>query len=227
MTNESSNPDSPEALRLEIERLQYSNDRFRTHLERWRTDVEPLYHAGERSRDMAFQFAQTAIRSMFLLNGGALIAFPAFAELVGTEFHQNIWEFLLSTGGFVLGLVLIVATTLLAYMAMDADAAAIRQRQEIVKIDLNRSHAPEWYSNEVKQARVDAEAAENKSAGLFKVLSSWALALGIGSIAAFLFGAAFAAVVLSSSASANAEFPTSLDSDISLSSSEPTLTNYQ
>lgn len=203
MSNQGDKPDPYEAFRLEVERLRHENERFRSHLERWRTDVDPLYQAGEHSREMAFQFAQSAVKSMFLLNGGALIAFPAFAQLVGTVFSENIALFLLSAGSFVGGLTLIAIATVLAYKAMDADAEAIRQRQEVVKIDLNRSYDPKWYTGDVKKRRSEAEKAEERSARQFQRISGWALGLGVGSLVAFVSGAIFGALVLSTAASTN------------------------
>lgn len=210
MSNEQMQPDPLAALRLEVERLRlqldsarHQNERTRTFLERWRTDVVPLHEAAERSRDMAFGFAQTAIRSMFLLNGGALVAVPAFAELVGTAFQENMTALLLSGSGFVAGLILIAITTLLAYTSMDADAEAIRQDQEVVKINLNRAQNPKSYTNKLKKQQSEAEAARLKFGRRSAKLRTWALCLGVGSMGAFIFGAVFAAVVMSGGSTNN------------------------
>ena len=210
MSNEQMQPDPLAAPRLEVERLRlqldsarHQNERTRTFLERWRTDVVPLHEAAERSRDMAFGFAQTAIRSMFLLNGGALVAVPAFAELVGTAFQENLTVFLLSGLGFVTGLILIAITTVLAYTSMDADAEAIRQEQEVVKINLNRSENPKSYTDEVKKRQSEAEVARQRVDRLSVKLRAWALWLGVGSMGAFVFGTVFAAIVMSAGSNNN------------------------
>ena len=210
MSDEQIQPDRFEALRLEVERLRlrldearYENERTRTFLERWRTDVEPLHEGAERSREMAFGFAQTAIRSMFILNGGALVAVPAFAELVGTAFQENPTAFLPSGLGFVTGLILIAITTVLAYTSMDADAESIRQGQEVVKINLNRAENPKSYTKQEEGRQSEAKVARQKFNRRSVKLRTWALWLGVGSMGAFVFGAAFAAVVLSASSTNN------------------------
>ena len=210
MSKEQMQPDPLAALRLEVERLRLQLDearqrdeRTRTFLERWRTDVGPLHEAAERSRDMTFGFAQMAIRSMFLLNGGALVAVPAFAELVGAAFQENLTAFLLSGLGFVTGLILIAITTVLAYTSMDADAEAIRQDQEVVKINLNRSENPKSYTDKVKKQQSAAEAARQKFGRRSTKLRAWALWLGVGSMGAFIFGTVFAAVVMSAGSTNN------------------------
>jgi len=187
-----------EKTRLEIERATYLNETTRTYLERWRTEVQPVHEEKERSREMAFGFAKMAIQTMFLLNGGALIAFPAFAGLVGAAFKEHISIFLLSAGGFVTGLVFIAITGLLAYISMDADTEAIRQREEIVKIDLIKAQNPDGFTPDMQKIQDEAKQARDASYQRAVGLRRRALGLGIGSMFAFVFGASFAAVVLSS-----------------------------
>lgn len=204
MSDERKPLDPVEALRLEVERTRleldrasYMNEHTRTFLERWRTDVQPIHEAAERSREMAYGYAKLAIQTMFLLNGGALIVFPAFAQLVGTAFRDHVVSALLSVGGFVSGLVLIGVTTLLAYLSMDADAAAIRQYGEVVKINLNQSQDPDAKAEKYETPRSVAAAAQERHYRRANVMRWWAVGLGVGSMVAFVFGALYAARVLS------------------------------
>ena len=189
--------DPLEALRLDLERRRYLDETTRTFLERWRTDVQPLHEHRLMSREHAYGYAKVAIQTMFLLNGGALIAFPAFAQLLGTAFKDHVTIALLSIGGFVFGLVLIVITTLLAYLSTAADAEAVNQKEEYVKLGLNRDQVADDDKPEYDKKRATAEKERKRHYGRATRLALWGLGLGVGSLAAFVFGAIFAALVLS------------------------------
>ncbi len=210
MSDNREHPDQLEAMRLEVERARlaidrenFLNERTRTYLERWRTEVQPLHEGAERSREMAVSFSKQGIQTIFFLNGGALIAFPAFAQLVGTAFRDHVAAALLGIGGFVTGLVLVSLTTLLAYLSMDADAEAIRPREEVVKINLNQAHNPEAHGKEQDRQRAEADGANKKHYRRAVRLRWWAVVLGVGSLVAFVFGAAWAAGVLSAASPQN------------------------
>lgn len=199
-----------EALRLEVERARlaldqasYKNEVTRTFLQRWHTDVQPVHETFERSREMAHGFAKLAIQMMFLLNGGALIAFPAFAQLVGTGFRENVDLALFSIGGFVLGLALIAFATLLAYISMEADTEALGQREEYVKLGLNQSQVPDKDKPEYDKKRADAEEARKRHFGRAMRFRAWSMGLGISSLVAFLVGVYFATMVLSGTSAAD------------------------
>lgn len=189
--------DPLEALRLDLERRRYLDETTRTFLERWRTDVQPLHEHRLMSREHAYGYAKVAIQTMFLLNGGALIAFPAFAQLVETAFKDHVTFALLSIGGFVLGLLLIAITALLAYLSMGADAAAVSQKEEYVKLGLNREQAADDDKPEYDEKRVTAEKERKRKYNLATRLAWSGLVLWVASLAAFVFGAIFAALVLS------------------------------
>jgi hypothetical protein len=189
--------DPLEALRLDLERRRYLDETTRTFLERWRTDVQPLHEHRLMSREHAYGYAKVAIQTMFLLNGGALIAFPAFAQLVETAFKDHVTFALLSIGGFVLGLLLIAITALLAYLSMGADAAAVNQKEEYVKLGLNRDRAADDDKPEYDEKRATAEKERKRKYNLATRLAWSGLALWVASLAAFVFGAIFAALVLS------------------------------
>ncbi len=189
--------DPVEALRLDLERRRYMDETTRTFLERWRTDVKPLHEHRLMSREHAYGYAKLAIQTMFLLNGGALIAFPAFTQLLGTAFKDHVTIALMSIGGFVFGLVLIAITILLAYLSMAADAEAVNQKEEYVKLGLNRDQVADDKKPEYDKKRATAEKERKRKYELATRLALWGLGLGVGSLAAFVFGAIFAALVLS------------------------------
>ena len=135
---------------------------------------------------------------MFLLNGGALIAFPAFAELVNTNLSEQIGMFLISVFAFVAGLVLIMITTVLAYMSFDAEVAAYRELDAVVRLNLVKRKDVESFTEEQEIQRAGADKEREKFGGIARALARWALGLAIGSIMAFIVGAGVAGMVLSS-----------------------------
>lgn len=196
--------DPIDALRLEVERTrlaldkaQYQNDTTRLFLERWRVDVQPVHEHRLMSREHAHGFAKVAIQTTFLLNGGALIAFPAFAQLVGTGFRDHVGWALTSITGFVLGLVFIAVTALLAYLSMEADAEAVLQLEESVKARLNQSQVADEKKPKYDKLYEEAEAGREKRYAHAMRFRTWAVGLGIASMLAFTFGAFSAAFVLS------------------------------
>lgn len=219
MTDEPKKLDPYEAMRLELDRARleverarlkldaaaHQDQRTRTYLERWRTDVGPLHESEESAWGRAYGYAQTAIRSLYLLNGGALVAFPAFAQLAGTPISEHLTLFLLSGGSFVSGLVLVGATNILAYVSADAQVAAVREEKENVKINLNRSHNEDGYTEREEARTKQAATLQSKYRRTAYRTALWCLGLGAGSLVMFLAGAIFAALVLSGTAFASME----------------------
>ncbi len=185
-----------EEIRLKFDHLSLLNEKTRTFLQRWQTDVLPVHESGERSREMAATYAQMTIKTMFLLNGGALIVFPAFAELIDTPLSDQILMFVGSIGSFVLGLALIAITSLLAYMSLDADAAGFRCDETIIKINLNQGENPKGHDEEQENNRTTAKTDGEKLKKLAVRLTRWAIGLGLGSLGAFLVGTGLAIAVL-------------------------------
>lgn len=193
-----------ERQRLVLDRIRHEDETMRTFLERWRTDVQPVHEAKERSREMAYGFAKMAIQTMFLLNGGALIAFPTFAELVGPGLTSQLMFALISIAAFVVGLVFIGVTSLLAYLAMNADAEALSQREEYVKLGLNQSRAEAEEQSKYVSSRAAAEERREYFYQWAVKYRACALSLGIASTVAFMTGAFFAATVMSSASTTSA-----------------------
>jgi hypothetical protein len=103
----------------ELTRLQTNLDK--AHRERWATHADPILQLAETSRRMAHAYAKMGFQTMFFLNGGALIAFPAFAQLLGKTFSLTARPAALSIGAFICGLVA------LAHVIDDKVEAAYRR----------------------------------------------------------------------------------------------------
>jgi len=165
-------------------------------LQRWEMDLRPLHEAKERSREMAHAYTKAGIQMMFLLNGGAIIAFPTFATMAGVKFTSHPYIALSSIALFVVGLVLIAVTTIYAYLSMDADKANIHQHSEVVKCRLNKEQDPQNKNADWDQRRMDAEKELSNQYQIASGYRRMATQLAIGSCVAFCIGAILAALVL-------------------------------
>ena len=128
-----------EQARLDIELIRQSNDDHRVSLERWNTALRPIHEKYIQSRAQSVAFATLGIRSMFLLNGGALLVFPAFAKLLGTGFVEQMGWAQWSIGCFVVGLITIALTTVLAYLSSDLRSMALEYESSRTHLFLLRS----------------------------------------------------------------------------------------
>lgn len=170
-------------------------DLYEAFLRRLEADAKPLFETKERSREFAFQFSRDAIRTGFLLNGGALVALPTFGSLLG-DIKATAGLFVGSVGTFVLGLVLISITSMLAYLALGKDVEVVEHRLRACRIRANNDFKPEGDQEKVKKeiAGLEAQADEGYADG--KKLGDVALYCGIGSLISFVVGAIMAGFVL-------------------------------
>jgi hypothetical protein len=189
-------PRTEQQIRLEIERLRLETERYRVFLQRWEVDVRPIHEIQERSREMSHSYSKMGIQTMFLLNGGAVIAFPTFAKLADVKFADHSTLALSSVGAFVFGLIFIAMTTISAFFTMDADARAALHWSEMVKSNLNWEQDPQKSKKDWDAIRAAAEANRSRYGRHTQVWRMLAVAFAFGSCAAFSVGAILAAVVL-------------------------------
>ena len=194
-SEEPEKPD-PEAVRLWFDKVAIEDSRYRTYLDRIRVTEVPLQEKTRQSREFATVYAQSCIKSLFLLNGGALIGFPAFAEVADVPLDQHLAAFLISGGSFVAGLVLIGVTSLLAYLSVDAQVAQFERAEWVARVKLNDSFNPENVTAEEREKKDTWEREEKKFRKISHKLTVWAVGVGTLSLVAFIVGAMFAAAVL-------------------------------
>lgn len=178
---------------VEVMRLQY--EQHRIFLQRWEATLHPSLEAAERSRDMAHGYTKIGVQMMFLLNGGAIIAFPTFANMAGIRFADHPRLAVCSILAFVLGLALIAVTTIYAFLAMDADSRAIRESTNAKLASLNKELEPQnatWDQSRDKAEKQEAK--DRKSANCRRTI---AICLSIASWLAFVGGASIGAYILS------------------------------
>ncbi len=89
------------------------------YFQRKRSAIEPLQAERKGWYDHAVGYGQMSLRSLFILNGGALIAVPAFAAMLGDGLWARgvEWPFY-GFLAFAFGLVLCATATFCAFFAM-------------------------------------------------------------------------------------------------------------
>ena len=165
-------------------------------LEHWRTEVDPIYEDKRLALRASVDVAQSVIRALFLLSGGALVTLPVFARLVGVRGHDSATVLLLPAGCFILGLVLCTAAGLIGQIALRSDAATALHLAEWAKISVNLNFKREK-DPVTAQGR---QAAENELMMRCRAVSRrWTfcgMVLTVVSLCAFLAGAVVAGVNL-------------------------------
>ncbi len=183
-------------VQLRLQEAAVENDKHRTFLQTWETDVRPHQEEFLRAVDMGHAYAKMTIQTIFWLNGGALVAFPAFAKLAGAQFSAHLPRALLGIGCFVLGLVLIAITSLAAYQACAADSGMTSVRREHTKLILQQGRDPQERSEKWGEKIGAALAAIGAEQERSQRWQRTAIRCGIASLAAFVAGTLFAASVL-------------------------------
>ncbi|MFQ5853518.1 MAG: hypothetical protein ACE5JU_23415 [Candidatus Binatia bacterium] len=178
-------------LRLDLERYRQDLERRRTYLEHYKAELEPQYRYSVESDRASVGFAQSGIRSMYILNGGALIALPAFHTLLKDSPTYTSESLMWSAGAFVIGLLFSGVTSLLAYLAQSATTEAVSRAITWRTISVNETY---WPRDQATKPTADEEIdAEKKKERQWRRRFVWFAWLGVGSsvaaLAAFVAGA--------------------------------------
>jgi hypothetical protein len=100
------------------------------YLEQWRTDLGPVYEDKRVSHRGSIEFALSVLRSLFLLNGGALVTLPVFARFVGVRGSAAAAHLLWPASCFIAGLICCCSAGLIAYLTLRSDVKAIARNIE-------------------------------------------------------------------------------------------------
>jgi hypothetical protein len=96
----------------------------------WAFDNAPLFAAMTRSREMAFSFARFGLAILVFLNVVGLFGLPTLAQLIGAHLASHLQLVLSSLGAFTIGVTAAAVATLMAFLAMSRDSAAIYRHLE-------------------------------------------------------------------------------------------------
>jgi hypothetical protein len=169
--------------------------------QQYRDDYEfaigPLRDGARSNYEAALKFADSGIRALFGLNGGGLIALPAFAALFKTDMHAAAVWIVCAVVAFVVGLTSAALTCLFGYMSAMTTLEATHNTLAATGTKYTRHYQqlPETptTADEIKTAEDAAARLTTRSIRL-RIL---AVALSIVSLLAFIIGACFAGWALS------------------------------
>jgi hypothetical protein len=173
---------------------QFSQSDLRSNfLADWNAATHPfdsriLVEAGN-----AIEFAQTVIKSGFILNGGALVAVPAFVTMFSIDARGDMTTLLQSGGLFVVGLLAMWLAAGCGYFATLANALVLQEQRRIAT---RRLH--DFYN--AKASRPSDVLEEEHRASNYNQKFLWSRAIGIVlsivSFVAFVIGVYFGTRVL-------------------------------
>lgn len=154
----------------------------------WEANIRPSREAKVAASEGAVEFAKIGIKSSLVLNGGALIALPAFVEVnhaVGVQFLA------FSAGAFAAGLIACATSIFFAYQTMVYQGLYHSHEEARIAADFRGRHHPQTAATEAEiaaEAERDGEAMAKK--GEFCRIMG-VVAYG-GSVATFLVGSMLA-----------------------------------
>ena len=171
--------------------LELKKHTLATHvafLEHWRTDLQPIENDIRASDRASVDFAISGLRTVFLLNGGAIVAVPAFAEVLGVQDDQRYWiTYAVATYAF--GLFLSALSQIAAYLTTESRSREFSERLSWRSITVKLKH------NIIQENDPECAAAElfkekeKRWEGIAKFFNISALALCIISLLMFIVGA--------------------------------------
>lgn len=138
----------PEKKRLELDRERLLIEKSRLHiereklyLERYRTDVAPMETFDLENSKAAAAMAQMTIRTLFLLNGGAFVAWPSLQKMFeGTAILEDLKLSLVAHGSGVLAT---VTASVFAFLALEAGAFRASAERDVRAMVRNKAYVEE------------------------------------------------------------------------------------
>ncbi|WP_168693120.1 hypothetical protein [Labrenzia sp. 5N] len=174
--------------------------RFDADIKRWElgfSEIEAIRKRGNDThiafRNYSVAFSQLALRSAFLMNGGAMFAGLAFLGALSRASDDNTYltGFIVACACFVVGIIAAAAAALSAYL--NYESHSLREQYETKRDALSKSvsHFPDLYVDQ--QQAVDADNS-NWNAEIIKHekiiidTQKWAVGFGVTSFILFMIG---------------------------------------
>ena len=171
-------------------------ERWYLENERWRSEIEPLRQMLTSHLDHTVSYGQMALRSVLLLNGGGLLAVPAFAKLYGSMWGQGTIPVLITIAAFALGTIFAgggIACSFFSFLALqNMILETIERTAKGLKLEF--SEEPQKDDLDVLGKLTKKESKSQKSAGRFDF---WAKFCGLSAFFLFLVGALVAFYIIS------------------------------
>lgn len=172
----------------------------------WHAAVEPFDRQAQEANAHAVALGAVGLRALFILNGGALLVFPAYLGLLGIDLDAAFRLIFVAGIGFLAGLVLAAVGTLLAYFAEASRGRLAFQGKQAVLSGLRDSYRASYAAEPTAQADIEkfrAQAA--RTAKVSKRLRIAAIAVAVLSLAFFAAGAFFSAAAVMTGPSSSDE----------------------
>lgn len=112
-----------EGHKIAIERERTDLQRHQAHINRWAAEIGPQHTYIVESAKAAIGFGLAAIRSLFILNGGALAGLAPLRSVL-RDLNVPNGAIVQAAVAFTIGLVLVTLTVGLAYLSQSAENAA-------------------------------------------------------------------------------------------------------
>ena len=120
MADENGNDNEGKGAKTWEQHLAWRN----AFLDQWRTELAPVDAQIALATESATSLALTGLRSGYLLNGGALIALPAFIEIFNKFKIGDTNLFVFAAVPFVLGLIMCAVANFLGYKCVNTASSA-------------------------------------------------------------------------------------------------------
>ena len=160
-------------------------------LDQWRTELAPIDAKIALAIQSATSLAQTGLRSGYILNGGALIALPAFIEIFGKFEPNNTRAYTFSAIFFVLGLITCVIANFLGYKSVNTAAEAQEHARAWTELNLREQYYPSTDRMSTAKSVKLSKDTSDQLFGRAGAQSSSATRFFIGSLVLFTIGVGY------------------------------------
>lgn len=174
---------------LKLEASRFDIERRLAYLAESKANLEPIHTHQQVLLKGELDFALLGLKTMAILNGGALFAVPAFKEVFSFEAAR--WALVSVSLCFAFGLGAAILAILFAYLSSGRSAAALASRQEYASLDVNRSYFPPSGEDAKKHedARGDAVKQSQKHFDKAVAWRRWGIGSAVASASLFVIGA--------------------------------------
>lgn len=158
-------------------------------LEHWRTELAPIEGRSAQANRAGNDYALAGIKSGYLLNGGAVIAVPAFWKLLEQPSGEDQLFVIVAVAIFVIGLIFCVIGNFLAYLCLTNAGLAHVKNLESRALDVREA----YYPSKDKESLIAVQRITNEQREkIFERAMKqkfWAQIIFISSITCFVLGA--------------------------------------
>lgn len=187
-----------EEIQLRKLELQLSEERLRTdkqiaYFEAWKVDINPRQELHRDSNKNIAEFAQAALKSAFLLNGGALIVLPTLDKV----FSGGVGVALITPiAFFVGGLVCCSLATFAAYVSYRHESDRLDNAIAAMMIIVNEKYHPNKHTEHNENEKRRLQAQEKIAGSRVSIWSYVGILVYALSVSCFVLGAVYGFITI-------------------------------